>query len=1439
MYREFKHLNLPAIDAEILQFWEDEKIFEQSVEQRPKENSFVFYEGPPSANGMPGIHHVMGRTVKDLFCRYNTLKGFRVARKGGWDTHGLPIELAVEKELGITKEDIGVKVTVEEYNATCRSTVMRYKDLWQEKTRLMGFWADLDNPYITFENSYIETVWYILQRLYKKKTTEGQRFLYKGFTIQPYSPAAGTGLSSHELNLPGTYKEVTDISAVAMFKVKRDAKSSFLFDSETEDLRILAWTTTPWTLPSNVALTVGPKIDYVKVKTLSPYTGTPVSVVLAKSRLAGYFNPEDESQAFEAFKVGDKKLPYLIANEGIKGSKLVGVHYEQLLPTPAASTPELEEKAFRVISGDWVTTEDGTGVVHTAPYFGADDFRACKSAGIPFIGLPNEKKPELPFPLVDRQGKFVDEVPEFGGRYVKAEYYSLEIQKDKEFKPTDLLVSLRLKEDNKAFKVERYKHTYPHCWRTDKPVLYYPLDSWFVRASAAKERLSELNKTIHWHPESTGTGRFGQWLDNLQDWNLSRSRFWGIPLPIWRTEDGEEEICIGSVMELSAELEKAVKAGLMEKNPFDPTPSPSPAGLGFDLHRPYIDDVVLVSPTGRPMRRETDLIDVWFDSGSMPYAQWGLDYEKLKNGDDKPFNSPFEVSYPATFIAEGVDQTRGWFYTLHAIAGMVYDSVAFKNVVSNGLVLDKNGEKMSKSKGNVVDPFKTLAEFGADATRWYMMSNANPWDNLKFDTGGILETRNKLFGTLYNTYNFFALYANLDGFKHDEFNVMPYEKRSELDRWVISKLYSLVADYRAAMDDYDVTKACRTIEDFVDEHLSNWYVRLSRRRFWKGDLNEDKSAAYQTLYECLMVTTQLMASVAPFFSDWMYRNLTAPIKDIAKAKNTPLRHDSVHLSDLTPLQPFMIDKALEKRMDYAQRICSLALSIRKKEGFRVRLPLQKILLPVLDKAFIKEVDGVKDLILSEINVKELEYVTDASGLIKKGAKANFKTLGAKLGKDMKDAAAFIGSFSNDQINALETSGKLDVTLNGNTYTLTPDDLIITTEDLPGWKLASDAELTVALDVHMDEKLLAEGMARDLVSIIQKIRKDKDFNVTDRIAVRIERHPNIGSALDLFGEYIMEEVLANSLLLADSVAGEAVELNDEVTLKVEVTVDLISWKIQIPSQIDNLFLHSVISNLYPKTGKILVFDWQNAQELLPEVHCAILHLRDLLEENGITLIHEGQEGKLIFVQFAQIFDLNLAERPIELDGVYISPVKSESRLEADSEALKIFLKPYLPFPNLDISAIKSLFSELYMNICQHAEVVEKGYIFVTHPDKEGNITFYFSDPGVGISQSIRQFYPEKKNDADEALIKYATQDRVSTRSQPQNQGRGLATVLSSIKAMEGRVEICSCKGCLISEANKMPLKSLSYNHKGTFIAVKFNVNRLEVISDDEYDNDINF
>ncbi|MEZ5032737.1 MAG: isoleucine--tRNA ligase [Saprospiraceae bacterium] len=1118
-YREFKQLNLAEIDQEILAFWKEHNTFQQSIDQRDPERSFVFYEGPPSANGKPGIHHVMARTVKDLFCRYNTLKGYRVERKGGWDTHGLPVELQVEKELGITKEDIGKSITVDQYNAACRSTVLRYKDLWDDITRKMGYWVDLEHPYITFDNHYIESCWHLLRTLYDKRTPAGDSFLYKGFTIQPFSPAAGTGLSSHELNLPGCYKEVTDISAIAMFKVRREDRSAFLFEDEQEDVRILAWTTTPWTLPSNVALTVGPKINYVKVRTVSPYTGDPVSLVLAQDRLSAYFDPAGEGQPIDAYAPSDKILPYSLAGTWT-GNDLVGLRYEQLLPY--VTSPDLEERGYRVIPGDFVTTEDGTGVVHTAPYFGADDFRACVANDVPFIGIPDDRG--VIQPLVDRQGRFVDEMGEFAGMYVKPEYYPDEVRSQKDFKPTDLLIALKLKDDNKAFKIEKYKHNYPHCWRTDKPVLYYPLDSWFIRASAAKERMAELNRTINWKPAHTGTGRFGVWLENLQDWNLSRTRYWGIPLPIWRTEDGDLEICIGSIEQLQKEIDMANKVLKLDQH------------VPNDLHRPYIDEIILVSHDGRPMHREADLIDVWFDSGSMPYAQWHYPFENEET---------FQRNYPADFIAEGVDQTRGWFYTLHAIATMCFDSVAYKNVVSNGLVLDKEGNKMSKSKGNVVDPFETINTYGADATRWYMMANADPWENLKFDEAGLLEVRNKYFGTLFNTYNFFALYANLDGFVNTPDDQVPYADRPELDRWILSKLHSLVRDVRRHFDDYEPTKALRALENFVDRHLSNWYVRLARRRFWRGEMSEDKRSAYQTLYECLMVVAQLSAPAAPFFSDWLYQNLTRSATDAGQP-------DSVHLTDLYEADTHRIDTDLETRMEYAQRICSLALSIRKREKLRVRLPLQKVMLPVLDSSFIQQVDGVKDLILSEINVKAIEYVTDADGLLVKQAKANFKTLGKRLGKDMKAAADQIAAFSNEQINALEANGSLALTIDGIEHAITPEDLVITTEDLPGWKTASEEGLTVALDVHLTDELLAEGTARDLVNRIQNQRKEQEFDVTDRIRIRIQDEDHIRSAVAAFGQHIQEETLADALVVEARVTeGIQVELSDELTAIIHV------------------------------------------------------------------------------------------------------------------------------------------------------------------------------------------------------------------------------------------------------------------------------------------------
>ena len=1095
MYNEYKQLNLPEIDQELLNFWEKQDIFQKSINTRKDAPSFVFYEGPPSANGMPGIHHVMARTIKDLFCRFHTMLGEKVERKGGWDTHGLPIELSVESELGITKEDIGKSIGIDDYNAKCRETVMRYKDKWDEITRKMGYWVDLENPYITYTNEYIETVWWLLQQLYKKN------LLYKGYTIQPYSPAAGTGLSSHELNMPGAYKEIRDISAVAQFKQKG-----------TEDTYFLAWTTTPWTLPSNSALAVGKNITYVKVKTFNRYTGLPCSVILAKDRLSAYFSEENHALQPEDMKAGNQAIPYIAIEAEMKGSDLAGLEYEQLLDYVVPNAP-----AFRVVTGDFVSTEDGTGIVHMAPTFGADDFRVAKENGIPAITVKDEFGHDAP--LVDKQGKFVAEVTDFAGRYVKDFGQEEERSVD-----TDIVV--KLKTENKLFHSEKYLHSYPHCWRTDKPVLYYPLDSWFIKTSALKERMFELNLTINWKPKATGEGRFGKWLENLQDWNLSRSRYWGIPLPIWRTADGKTEKCIGSIEELRQEIKKAnEKLGLQQMLP-------------SDLHRPHIDSVVLVSEKGEPMKRESDLIDVWFDSGSMPYAQLHYPFENQDN---------FKNQFPADFIAEGVDQTRGWFYTLHAIAVMVFDQVAFKNVVSNGLVLDKNGVKMSKRLGNAIDPFSTIAQHGADATRWYMISNAQPWDNLKFDLQGVEEVKRKFFGTLFNTYSFFSLYANIDGFSHQE-PKMALEKRPEIDRWIISLLNTLSKEVKADYADYEATNATRKIMNFVDEHLSNWYVRLSRRRFWKGQYSEDKIAAYQTLYECLLAISKLMAPVAPFFGDWLYRNI-----------NRTENIESVHLAYFPESDQKAIDKALEQRMDYAQRISSLIRSLRKKEMIRVRQPLQKILLPVLDDNFKHQIEEVKDLILAEVNVKELAYLSDEDGIIKKKAKANFKTLGKRLGPHMKIAAEKISQMGKTDIAELEKSGKFILHIDSaNQFELTPEDIEITTEDIPGWLVASDGNITVALDISVTPELEAEGLARELVNRIQNMRKDLGFNVTDRISVAISPETQLESALQLFGKYIQEEVLADQIEMKplDQIKDE-IEITEDIKIKINLKRTLIS------------------------------------------------------------------------------------------------------------------------------------------------------------------------------------------------------------------------------------------------------------------------------------------
>lgn len=1136
-YKEEKELNFARIAQDVLEFWKQEKIFEQSVSNREGSPSFNFYEGPPSANGTPGIHHVMARTVKDIFCRYKTLQGFQVKRKGGWDTHGLPVELQVEKQLGITKDDIGKKISIEEYNQKCRETVMMYKDQWDDLTLKMGYWVDLDNPYITYEKEYIESLWWILKQFYNKG------LLYKGYTIQPYSPSDGTGLSSHELNQPGCYKEVKDTSIVAQFSVVHDAASAFLFQklSPGASPYILAWTTTPWTLPSNTALVVGEKITYVQVNTFNPYTFKPVSVVLAQDLVKKYFNEKNKDLPLADYKPGDKAIPYEIV-QTFPGKQLVSLRYEQLMPylQPLYDA----DKAFRVVAGDFVTTEDGTGIVHSSPTFGADDFRVSKQNGIPPMTVRDEAGNEMP--TVDKKGKFINVIGEklkegvaqykikthkpLGAEDFYVKNYTDEDESHPDYKNTDVIISIILKEQNKAFKVEKYEHTYPHSWRTDKPVLYYPLDAWFIKTTALKDRMVELNKTINWKPESTGTGRFGNWLENLVDWNLSRSRYWGTPLPIWRTKDNREEICIGSLAELKAEVEKSVKAGLMKAQLAD----------DFDLHRPYVDDVVLISPSGQPMYREPDLIDVWFDSGAMPYAQWHYPFEN---------QDIFKHNYPADFIAEGVDQTRGWFFTLHAIAVMLNDSVAFKNVISNGLVLDKNGNKMSKRKGNVVNPFEALAQYGPDLVRWYMIENAPPWDNLKFDFDGITEVQRRFFGTLQNTYSFFALYANLDGFVKDEMNVEPYEKLTHLDRWILSKLQSLIVEVTRAYDEYEPTRAARAIQEFVNDHLSNWYVRLNRKRFWKGEMSDDKKAAYETLYECLLVTAQLMSPVAPFFSEWLYRNLTENIRDKAKAHHTPLRHTSVHLTDLVKAETNRIDSELEKSMEYAQRICSLVHSIRKNAKIKVRTPLQRILLPVLDAAFASRIRSVEEIILAEVNVKHIEYIDDTSGVLVKKVKPNFAKLGKQYGPKMKDVSAVINTLTKEEISALEKQG----TLHKGGFDLVLDDVLISSEDIPGWSVASEGGVTVALDINMTEDLKKEGIARDFVNRIQNLRKDMGLAVLDKIIIDVQQDGEATSALTDFKEYISTETQAVSLTLQPQVDGATDVDMDEFVLKVKITV----------------------------------------------------------------------------------------------------------------------------------------------------------------------------------------------------------------------------------------------------------------------------------------------
>ncbi len=1246
-YNEYKHLNLSQIGKDVLKDWEEKHIFEKTLENRRNDSVFVFYEGPPSANGLPGIHHVMARAIKDIFCRYKTLKGFYVKRKAGWDTHGLPIELAVEKTLGITKEDIGKTISVEEYNKQCRIEVMKYKDLWDDLTRKIGYWVDLDEPYITFDNKYIESCWFLLSKLYEKG------LLYKGYSIQPYSPAAGTGLSTHELNQPGCYKNVKDNTVVAQFKIVKNTKSAFLFDNNEGDISFLAWTTTPWTLPSNTALAVGKNIVYVKVKTYNPYTGLPIMVILGKDLVGKYFPEKNAEIPMEDYQPGDKNIPFEVLSE-YKGAQLKGITYEQLLPY---AQPD-DGDAFRVITGDFVTTEDGTGIVHIAPSFGADDFRVAKQNGIGSLTL------------VNKQGKFTEEMGEFAGKYVKSEYKpDFDAKTDES---VDVEIIVKLKKENKAFKTEKYEHSYPHCWRTDKPILYYPLDSWFIRTTAVKDRMIELNKTINWKPESTGTGRFGNWLENLVDWNLSRSRYWGTPLPIWVTEDRSEEICIGSIEELNQEIEKSILAGFMETNPYA-----SMDYNTFDLHRPFVDNIFLVSSKGLKMTRELDLIDVWFDSGAMPYAQdhypfslsptlpkgkgekpnyqtsnkfsysllkelqqqhknnqtetesiiWNclkdkklagykfrrqhiidefivdfvclkskliveidggyhqepeiveadlyrtgqlqkLGYEVIRftneevigNIDnvleaiEKKLHSMLLVSnslplgegwgganFPADFIAEGVDQTRGWFFTLHAIAVMLFDSVAYKTVVSNGLVLDKSGNKMSKRLGNGVDPFETIEKYGPDATRWYMITNSQPWDNLKFDIEGIGEVQRKFFGTLYNTYNFFALYANIDGFTYSEEEI-PITQRPEIDRWILSELNTLIKNTDESYADYEPTKAGRFIQDFVDQYLSNWYVRLCRRRFWKGDYTADKISAYQTLYQCLTTVAQLSAPIAPFFTDRLFTDLNAITGKI--------KAESIHLTDFPVANEAFIDKDLEERMQLAQQITSMVLSLRKKTSLRVRQPLNKIMIPVSSDKFKNQLQAVEKLILSEVNIKEIEYLSESAGILVKKIKANFKTLGPKYGKLMKQIACEIAGFDQQAILKMETDGLYQFKVDGETVDLLLSDVEIVTEDIPGWVVANMGVLTVALDITLTEQLIEEGIARELVNRIQNLRKELNFEVTDKISVEIEKNDAITLPLNNNYSYICSETLSESLKLVDVIDNEnkvEIDLSDEIKI----------------------------------------------------------------------------------------------------------------------------------------------------------------------------------------------------------------------------------------------------------------------------------------------------